>query len=110
MTLPGCGAASPREAERYPEKKRPEPLRSASDGEVMGANEQSPEDTLEGSPTNLHAAPQGPGAEKPEAEQARERLAHEECEKQNQQATAGSDDAPPKKKRLCPPAPPAPGD
>lgn len=43
--------------ERYPEKKRPEPARSASDGEILGAQRQSPEDTLEGSLTNEHAAP-----------------------------------------------------
>jgi hypothetical protein len=56
--LAGCSApASHGEEPRYPEKKRPEPLRSASDGEVMGANRQSPEDTLEGSPTNEHPAP-----------------------------------------------------
>lgn len=42
---------------RYPEKKRPEPARSASDGEILGAQRQSPEDTLEGSLTNEHAAP-----------------------------------------------------
>lgn len=56
--LGGCSApAGGSEEPRYPEKKRPEPLRSASDGEVMGANRQSPEDTLEGSPTNEHPAP-----------------------------------------------------
>ena len=56
--LAGCSApAGGNEEPRYPEKKRPEPLRSASDGEVMGANRQSPEDTLEGSPTNEHPAP-----------------------------------------------------
>lgn len=56
--LTACSAPpSGGEEPRYPEKRRPEPLRSASDGEVMGANRQSPEDTLEGSPTNEHPAP-----------------------------------------------------
>ena len=51
-------AASPASSEgRYPEKKRPEPARSASDGEILGAQRQSPEDTLEGSLTSEHAAP-----------------------------------------------------
>lgn len=55
--LQAC-AGSPGGSEgRYPEKKRPEPARSASDGEVLGAQQQSPEDTLEGSLTNEHAAP-----------------------------------------------------
>jgi hypothetical protein len=47
----GAGADS-----RYPEKRRPPPLRSASDGEVLGANQQAPEDTLEALPTNQHPA------------------------------------------------------
>jgi hypothetical protein len=50
-------SSSPGLSERYPEKKRPEPARSASDGEILGAQKQSPEDTLEGSLTNEHAAP-----------------------------------------------------
>ena len=51
-------SASPASSEgRYPEKKRPEPARSASDGEILGAQRQSPEDTLEGSLTNEHGAP-----------------------------------------------------
>jgi hypothetical protein len=59
MLAVGCGggAAPPAgEPSRYPEKKRPEPARSASDGEVLGANRQDPEDTLEASPTNEHPA------------------------------------------------------
>jgi len=109
FVLLGCAGAAPLEAERYPEKKRPEPLRSASDGEVMGANQQSPEDTLEGSATTGHAAPGGPGAESPEAEEAHQRLDHEECEAANAQPDPSAEVAgtPPKKKRLCPPAPPA---
>ena len=105
--LAGCAGAAPQESERYPEKKRPEPLRSASDGEVMGANQQSPEDTLEGSLTTGHAAPKGPRAE---AEEAHQRLEHEECEEANQKPVPNADGtvAPPKKKKLCPPAPPAP--
>ena len=34
-----------------------EPLRSASDGEVIGANRQAPQDWLEASMTSSHAAP-----------------------------------------------------
>ena len=56
---------------RYPEKRQPPPLRSASDGEVMGANKQSIDDTLEGSPTNLHPAPGWEG-EKGAAERAKD--------------------------------------
>lgn len=107
--LAGCAGATPQETQRYPEKKRPEPLRSASDGEVMGASQQAPEDTLEGSLTTGHAAPKGPRAE---AEEAHERLEHEECEAANQQPVPSADGslAPPKKKKLCPPAPPARSD
>jgi hypothetical protein len=51
-----AGAGSAGESSRYPEKKRPEPARSASDGEILGANRQAPEDTLEASVTNEHGA------------------------------------------------------
>jgi hypothetical protein len=51
-----CASGVSGDPGRYPER-RPEPARSASDGEVLGAHGQSPEDTLEGSPTNLHPAP-----------------------------------------------------
>jgi hypothetical protein len=58
LAFAGCGAPSGvNEEPRYPEKRRPAPLRSASDGEVMGSSGQPPENTLEASPTNLHAAP-----------------------------------------------------
>jgi hypothetical protein len=53
----GCsGSAEPAAEPRYPEKKRPPPLRSASDGEIMGADGVPPEDRLEASPTNTHPA------------------------------------------------------
>jgi len=55
--LQACSASPGGTEGRYPEKKRPEPARSASDGEVLGAQKQSPEETLEGSLTNTHAAP-----------------------------------------------------
>jgi hypothetical protein len=42
---------------RYAAAKHPEPTRSASDGEVLGANQQAPADTLEGSVTTAHSAP-----------------------------------------------------
>jgi len=98
------GGAAP--SDRYPEKKRPEPARSASDDEVLGAHRQDPADTLEGSLTNEHAAPRSPHAEEP-AEAAHERLEHEECvearEAESQAAAPGA-----RRKRVCPPAPPAP--
>jgi hypothetical protein len=74
LALAACAPAAGKEEPRYPEKRRPPPLRSASDGEVMGANGQSPEDTLEGSPTNLHPAPGWEG-EKGAMERAREKEA-----------------------------------
>jgi hypothetical protein len=52
----GAGTGENTADARYPEKRRPPPLRSASDGEVMGADQQTPEDRLEASPTNEHAA------------------------------------------------------
>ncbi|MEY2929455.1 MAG: hypothetical protein RL033_204 [Pseudomonadota bacterium] len=53
----GCsGSAEPAAEPRYPEKRRPPPLRSASDGEIMGADGVPPEDRLEASPTNQHPA------------------------------------------------------
>jgi hypothetical protein len=68
----GCGApGGAKEEPRYPEKRRPPPLRSASDGEVMGAFGQAPDDTLEASPTNLHPA-HGWEGEKGGTERARE--------------------------------------
>lgn len=53
----GCAGSSEPVAEpRYPEKRRPPPLRSASDGEILGADRVAPEDRLEASPTNEHPA------------------------------------------------------
>ena len=53
----GCaGSAEPSAEPRYPEKRRPPPLRSASDGEILGADGVAPEDRLEASPTNEHPA------------------------------------------------------
>jgi hypothetical protein len=40
-----------------PQPRQPEPARSAADGEIIGANRQAPEDTIEGSLTNEHPAP-----------------------------------------------------
>ena len=75
LALAACGASSGKNEEpRYPEKRRPPPARSASDGEVLGAHGQSPEDTLEGSPTNLHPAPGWEG-EKGAMERAKEKEA-----------------------------------
>jgi hypothetical protein len=72
LALGACSPAPVNNQEpRYPEKRRPPPLRSASDGEVMGANRQAIDDTLEGSPTNLHPAPGWEG-EKGAAERAKE--------------------------------------
>lgn len=53
----GCaGSPEPAAQPRYPEKRRPPPLRSASDGEILGADRVAPEDRLEASPTNEHPA------------------------------------------------------
>lgn len=100
--LAGC-AAGGGTSERYPEKKRPEPLRSASDGQIMGADQISPEDRLEVSPTNEHAAATSPHAEQPAAE-AHERLDYEEClEAQSRPAEVGTDGKPAKKPVCTPP-------
>lgn len=56
VALAQACAGSAGDSSRYPEKKRPEPARSASDGEILGANRQAPEDTLEASVTNQHGA------------------------------------------------------
>src|SRR5689334_3898347 len=72
LALGACSPAPVTNQEpRYPEKRRPPPLRSASDGEIMGANRQSIDDTLEGSPTNEHPAPGWEG-EKGAAERAKD--------------------------------------
>jgi hypothetical protein len=100
-----CAGGGAGASERYPEKKRPEALRSASDGEVLGAGQQDPADTLEGSLTNEHAAPSSPHAEEP-AEEAHERLDYEECiAEQNKAAapvTAGAE-VTPRKRPVCTP-------
>lgn len=86
LVLAACGGnAGTNEEPRYPEKRRPATLRSASDGEVMGAGGQSPEDTLEGSATNLHAAPGWEG-EKGAMERAKEA----DCEPETPKAKAES--------------------
>lgn len=79
LGLVACAGGAAGTSDRYPEKKRPEPARSASDDEVLGASEQSPSDTLEGSLTNEHAAPRSPHAEEPPNVAAHERLEEEEC-------------------------------
>jgi hypothetical protein len=103
--LLACGTAAPPAGPRHPEKKAPEAARSASDGEVLGAHGQSPSDTLEGSPTNEHAAPGwsgeaatplAPGAGEPEPEDC--------LEAPKQQPGAAVSPAGDKKKRPCPPA------
>jgi len=86
LALAGCTRSTSNEEPRYPEKRRPPALRSASDGEVMGAHGQAPEDTLEGSPTNLHAA-HGWEGEKGAAERAREA----DCDPEAPGATAATE-------------------
>ena len=82
----GCGApGGAKEDTRYPEKRRPPPLRSASDGEVMGAFGQSPDDTLQVSPTNLHPA-YGWEGEKGATERARDA----DCDPQTAKARTAS--------------------
>lgn len=88
--LIACGAAAT--SERYPERKRPDAPRSASDDEVLGASRQDPADTLEGSLTTEHAAPRSPHAEE-HAEEAHERLEYEQClARQNESAAASASD------------------
>jgi hypothetical protein len=74
LALAACSAS----VDALPDSRaqRADPARSASDGEVLGANGQSPQDTLEGSPTNEHAAP---GSPEDPATEAHERLDAEEC-------------------------------
>ena len=62
LAASGCSApqeppAKPPSYFRSPTLDYQDPPRSASDGEVMGANKQSPSETLEASPTNEHLAP-----------------------------------------------------
>jgi len=85
LALAACTPSQGTEEPRYPEKRRPPPLRSASDGEIMGANRQSPEDTLEGSPTNLHPA-HGWEGEKGAMERAKEG----DCDPEAPKATPAS--------------------
>lgn len=109
-----CAGAGAGTNERYPEKKRPDPPISASDGKVLGASEQDPSDTLDASLTNQHGAVRSPHAEEP-AEAAHERLEQRECVKADsalgreaalKAGTAGADT---RRRPLCPP-PAAPGD
>jgi hypothetical protein len=103
LALGACSPAPVNNGEpRYPEKRRPPELRSASDGEVMGANRQSIDDTLEGSPTNEHPAPGWEG-EKGAAERAKE----SDCVPDAAQASATNSPAPapnghPRSGKPCP--------
>jgi hypothetical protein len=110
----GSGAAENAADARYPEQRRPPPLRSASDGEVMGADQQTPEDRLEASPTNEHAAhgwevENGTLVPQREARrrEAATKAAEENCDPNApesasaQKASTNSDATPPKKPR-CP--------
>ena len=115
VSAQGCAGAPKTwdESSRYPEKKRPEPARSASDGEILGAHKQDPADTLEASPTNEHPAvgwgdtePHG-GSTDTERSDAERNV--EACLEQARQAKSGTRPAEPatgqKPKLLCPPAP-----
>jgi hypothetical protein len=107
LSLTACGASIDNVPERTPEA-RAEPARSASDGEVLGANRQSPQDTLEGSLTNEHGAPTSPHAEPSKAEAAHERLDEDDCIEAEKTSTDGADTAVAgapgerPKKRVCP--------
>jgi hypothetical protein len=62
LAMSGCAAPQtapdkPPSYFRSPTLDYQDPPRSASDGEVMGANKQAPGETLEASPTNEHLAP-----------------------------------------------------
>lgn len=100
LALGACAPAPVNNQEpRYPEKRRPPELRSASDGEVMGANRQSIDDTLEGSPTNQHPAPGWEG-EKGAAERAKDA----DCvpEAQTASATTPAPNGRPRSGKPCP--------
>lgn len=106
LALAGCAGGASGTNERYPEKRRPEAPRSASDGEVLGASRQDPADTLEGSLTNEHSAPRAPHAEEPENVAAHERLEQLECIEASKAAEPVAAGAEPRKKRpVCPPPP-----
>lgn len=108
----GCAGAAAGNDERYPEKKRPDAPRSASDDEVLGAQRQDPADTLAGSLTTNHAAPGSPHAEEP-AEAAHERLDFEQCVEASKApvttgvAPNGANAGEPRKRPVCPPPPPS---
>lgn len=102
--LLACAGGAAGTGDRYPEAKRPGAPISASDGKVLGASEQDPSDTLEASLTNEHGAARSPHAEEA-ADEAHERLEHDECVEANQ-AAAKAEAAPgaePRKRQLCPP-------
>jgi hypothetical protein len=107
LGLAACAGAGAAASDRYPEQKRPEPARSASDGEVLGASKQSPADTLEGSLTNEHPAPRSPHAEEPANVAAHERLTEEECIEANKVEPLAPG-AEPRKRPVCPPPEAAP--
>src|SRR6188768_2583520 len=102
--LLACAGATAGADGRYPEEKRPDAPISASDGKVLGASEQDPSDTLDASLTNEHVAMRSPHAEEP-AEEAHERLEHEECVEANEQAAKAEAalGAEPRKRQHCPP-------
>jgi hypothetical protein len=100
VALSACAGASAGTSERYPEKKRPEPPRSASDGKVLGAQEQDPADTLDASLTNEHGAPRSPKAELPPNEAAHQRLEREECFEADKARAPGAEA--PRKRPVCP--------
>ena len=96
LSLGGCaGSAEPAAEPRYPEKRRPPPLRSASDGEIMGADNVAPEDRLEASPTNERPAPgwvMEDGKLMPEKEAQHRKQAHQRSG-YAEQLEAGASDA-----------------
>ncbi len=109
LVTAGCAGAGEGMSDRYPEKKRPDAPRSASDGEVLGAQRQDPADTLDGSLTTAHGAPRSPHAEEP-ADAAHERLEYEQCVEASKAAPAApgaaSASAGERRKRpVCPPPP-----
>jgi hypothetical protein len=112
LVLGGCAGAATGTDERYPEKKRPDAPRSASDDEVLGAQRQDPADTLAGSLTTGHAAPGSPHAEEP-AEEAHERLEYEQCVEASKApvttgaAPTGENAGEPRKRPVCPPPAPS---
>lgn len=95
-------------ASRMPSTRRPEPARSAADGEILGADNQSPTDALQTNLTSEHAAPgwriedgtfvrstelQDPGVHEEASPTAREHTEGRDCIADERRRAASGTDA-----------------